>query len=74
MKMAEAVVNSENSTMYSMGTDRLLDIFTTSGDMGTDQVKPNPGGFNLDSVEEMCAEDEYVGLSVKGFLSVLGRQ
>ncbi len=28
--MSEAVVNTENSTMYSMGTDRLLDLFTTS--------------------------------------------
>lgn len=26
--MSDAVVNTENSTMYSMGTDRLLDLFT----------------------------------------------
>jgi TATA-binding protein-associated factor len=27
--MSDAVVNTENTTMYSMGTDRLLDLFTT---------------------------------------------
>jgi Superfamily II DNA/RNA helicases, SNF2 family len=28
--MSEAIVNTENSTLYSMGTDRLLDLFSTS--------------------------------------------
>ena len=32
MAMSKAIVNSENTTMYSMGTDRLLDIFTFRSD------------------------------------------
>ena len=30
--ISDAIVNSDNSTMFSMGTDHLLDIFTMSGD------------------------------------------
>lgn len=30
MEMSQAIVNTENSTMFSMGTDRLLDLFTTN--------------------------------------------
>jgi hypothetical protein len=26
--MSESIVNAENSSMYSMGTDKLLDLFT----------------------------------------------
>ena len=29
LAMSDAVVNTDNTTMYSMGTDRLLDLFTT---------------------------------------------
>lgn len=30
IEMSKAIVNTENSTMFSMGTDRLLDLFTTT--------------------------------------------
>ncbi|EEC50024.1 predicted protein, partial [Phaeodactylum tricornutum CCAP 1055/1] len=32
LAMSEAIVNADNSTMFSMGTDRLLDIFTMRSD------------------------------------------
>ncbi len=70
MKMAEYIVNSENSTMYSMGTDRLLDIFTTSGEIDSS----NPAEENvLDTMNNIWTQDEYKELlSVDGFLSMLG--
>lgn len=70
MKMAESIVNSENSTMYSMGTDRLLDIFTTSGEIDSS----NPAEENvLDTMNNIWTQDEYKELlSVDGFLSMLG--
>jgi len=30
IEMSKAIINTENSTMFSMGTDRLLDLFTTT--------------------------------------------
>jgi TATA-binding protein-associated factor len=38
MTMSNEIVNTENSSMYSMGTDRLLVIFTTSNDYEEDDV------------------------------------
>jgi len=67
--MSNAIVNTDNSTMFSMGTDRLLDLFSfdTSGrnetagnEMGTSQV--------IDSVDDAWFEEEYSSLSVKDFL------
>ena len=71
LKISNAIVNSENSTMYSMGTDRLLDIFTASGDMNTKKNKMNGRGDVFESVDNICSEDEYLSLSVEGFLSAL---
>lgn len=62
---AEAVVNADNSTMYSMGTDRLLDIFTFRGsteDSATDNV--------LSFLDDVSSR-EYSALSVDGFLHAL---
>ena len=71
---SEAVVNAENSTMYSMGTDRLLDIFTCRGGGG------GGGGNRMTSSHEgevvgddnvlsyLDDAEEYSGLSVAGFM------
>jgi TATA-binding protein-associated factor len=63
---AEAVVNTDNSTMYSMGTDKLLDVFTFRG--------PNASNERDDDVLSYLDEansNEYASLSVSGFLGGL---
>ena len=68
---SEAVVNSDNSTMFSMGTDRLLDIFTCRGDSSatSSSTQGDTGGDNLLSyLDNGKAESEYSGLSVDGFM------
>jgi TATA-binding protein-associated factor len=66
--ISDAVVNSENSTMYSMGTDKLLDIFTFRGSLpksGTDDDDDNL----LSYLDEDTSE--YANLSVGAFLGGL---
>lgn len=74
---SEAVVNSDNSTMYSMGTDRLLDIFTCRGDSSmaaaaaasSTSNQGEAGGDNLLSyLDSSKASEEYSSLSVDGFM------
>ena len=65
---AEAVVNADNSTMYSMGTDRLLDIFTFRSSSGS---TGNDGTDNVLSYLDDVSSREYSGLSVDGFLHAL---
>ena len=69
---SEAVVNTDNSTMFSMGTDRLLDIFTCRGDSSSaasSSTQGDTGGDNLLSyLDDGKAEREYSGLSVDGFM------
>ena len=64
---SEAVVNAENSTMYSMGTDKLLDIFTCRGD-GNAGAKSDAAGDDVLSYLDSGKPDEYSSLSVDGFL------
>ena len=66
---SEAVVNSENSTMFSMGTDRLLDIFTCRGD-SSNAVAEQQGEVGDDNVLSYLdiVNDEYSSLSVNGFM------
>jgi len=57
--MSNAIVNSENSTMFSMGTNRLLDLFTLGEKSDT----------RLESIEDLDTwPEEYLQLSVKAFL------
>lgn len=65
MDIANAVVNTDNSTMYSMGTDRLLDIFTFRGSGGT--TEPGTDDNVLSYLDDTNAK-EYASLSVDGFL------
>lgn len=60
--VSEAVVNSENSSMYSMGTDRLLDIFNTR----TEDDEAMKIDFDLEGLLEQCAKD-YASLTVSSF-------
>jgi TATA-binding protein-associated factor len=64
MATSDAVVNSDNSTIYSNGTDKLLDIFTCrSGDRGS-MTDDNVLSYLDDNV---CIK-EYSSLTVDGFL------
>mmetsp|Transcript_5101 Transcript_5101/g.9272 ORF Transcript_5101/g.9272 Transcript_5101/m.9272 type:complete len:113 (-) Transcript_5101:121-459(-) len=71
---SEAVVNAENSTMFSMGTDRLLDIFTCRGGSNvaaTSSVstqRSEAGDDNVLSYLDNGKTDEYSSLSVDGFM------
>ena len=75
---SEAVVNSDNSTMYSMGTDRLLDIFTCRGDSSmaaaaaasSSTSNEGEGGSDnlLSYLDSSKASEEYSSLSVDGFM------
>lgn len=61
--MSEAVVNTENSTLYSMGTDRLLDIFTP-----TDKTTEQDGQLqDLESILNGYSQD-YASLSINAFI------
>ena len=60
--MSRAVVNTENSTLYSMGTDRLLDIFNTDAGQSNDEDMQD-----LDAVLANYSKD-YESLSVDEFI------
>ncbi len=65
--ISDAVVNSENSTMYSMGTEKLLDIFTFRGSTTNNESADD------DNLLSYLDEDtnEYASLSVDAFLGGL---
>jgi TATA-binding protein-associated factor len=65
--VSDAVVNSENSTMYSMGTEKLLDIFTFRGSTS------NSESADADNLLSYLDEDtnEYASLSVDAFFGGL---
>ena len=73
MEMSKAIVKSDNSTMYSMGTDRLLDLFTfedrqvnNGNGRKTTEASKAEGANILDVVSSQ--EDEYLSLSTERFL------
>ncbi len=67
---SDAVVNTDNSTMYSMGTDRLLDIFTCRGvnDKAAPSRRGEAGDDDVLSYLDDGSVDEYSSLSVDGFM------
>lgn len=70
---SDAVVNTDNSTMFSIGTDRLLDIFTCRGEssMATESSARHLGGTVDDSMLSYLDSgkpDEYSGLTVDSFI------
>lgn len=75
LAMSDAIVNSDNSSMYSMGTDRLLDIFTyQSGEDGrtgknnVEGLKKRKKGIDIDAIDEFYNSNEYDSLSVQEFV------
>jgi TATA-binding protein-associated factor len=67
--VSDAVVNSENSTMYSMGTEKLLDIFTFRGTTSTSDK--NGDEDNLLSYLDEGTNEYASSLSVDAFLGAL---
>ena len=65
LAMSSAIVNTDNSTMFSMGTDRLLDIFTFRSDSdGGNNTGDEP---NIDALVEGYMDD-YASLSLESFV------
>jgi len=69
--VSDAIVNADNSSMFSMGTDRLLDIFAirTRQAVAPESDDAN-AAFDLDALFERYSED-YATLSVAAFLKSL---
>lgn len=68
LAMSNAIVNTENSTLYSMGTDQLLDIFRFRSDKSDPNAKSEENA--LDSLVERY-EDEYSSLALSDFIESL---
>ena len=71
LAMSKAIVNTDNSSMYSMGTDRLLDIFQFRGESST---KPSATDASSDLEDTLDAlvdryQNEYQSLSLNDFLA-----
>lgn len=75
--ISNAIVNTDNSTLFSMGTDRLLDIFTcrSSSHTQTDEKKKEQGSgvCDLDALVERYGDD-YGSLSVNDFVKALQQE
>lgn len=70
--MSNAIVNTENSKMFSMGTDRLLDIFTcrSNSHNAAPNTGPGDGTYDLDALVDRF-KDDYESLSVDDFVKAL---
>jgi hypothetical protein len=70
-KISDAIVSTENSSVFSMGTDRLLDVFTgrssDSSDAADAANEIDSPFVDLDALVDRCADD-YNSLSVEEFL------
>jgi TATA-binding protein-associated factor len=64
LKLAKAVVSTENSSIFSMGTERLLDIFT--GRAAEPLKQADDDNIDLDGMLESCMED-YKSLTASFF-------
>ena len=68
IQVTEAIVNNENSTMYSMGTERLLDLFEIKNQSSPEFNPAMEFDYDLEGVIEKCADD-YRNLTVNTFTS-----
>lgn len=67
IKMSDAIVNAENSTMFQMGTDKLLDLFSTKT---SEEVGVELEHIDLDALLAAYSE-EYTSLSAHNFTKSL---
>ena len=68
LAMSKAIVNTDNSSVYSMGTNRLLDIFEFQSESSSKPQPTSDFDSTLDSLVERY-QDEYQSLSLQDFLS-----
>lgn len=71
LAMTDAIVNTDNSKMFSMGTDRLLDIFRFRSENAQNSKSSQKLSNTLDTLVELY-EDEYQDLSEFDFLLGFG--
>jgi hypothetical protein len=72
LAMSKAIVNTDNSSMYSMGTDRLLDIFQFRTESSTSSSKTRRSASEFDNTLDSLVDryqDEYQSLSLNDFLA-----
>jgi TATA-binding protein-associated factor len=78
--MSDSIVTSDNSSMFAMGTERLLDLFVFDGGGGDDSECDAGGGADgvvdvlndlWDDKEEVDAE--YSGLNVDAFIDNMAK-
>jgi superfamily II DNA or RNA helicase len=67
MAMSKAIINSDNSSLYSVGTERLLDIFHYRSEVSFRSTATPGFQENLDALVERYG-DEYQSLSVNDFV------
>lgn len=70
LAMSKAIVNTDNSSMYSMGTDRLLDIFQFRSESSKSSTDTSEFEDTLDALVDRY-QDEYQSLSLNDFLAGL---
>ena len=69
LAMSKAIVNTDNSSMYSMGTDRLLDIFQFSTESSSSSsINTSDFEDTLDALVDRY-KTEYQSLSLNDFLA-----
>ncbi|VEU43545.1 unnamed protein product [Pseudo-nitzschia multistriata] len=71
LAMSNAIINTNNSSMYSMGTDCLLDIFQFRSESAS-SAKSSHTDFDIDNTIDTLVEryqDEYKSLSLRDFLA-----
>jgi TATA-binding protein-associated factor len=68
IEVTDAIVNNENSTIYSMGTERLLDLFEINGQSSSELYHSMDFDYDLEGIVEQCADD-YKNLTVNAFTS-----
>ena len=84
LRMSDAIVTSDNSSLFSMGTDRLLDIFTVrssqtksdrgEGAAGNGTERASKGGYGSEGNHDEDFASEYAHLEPDSFVRQLGEE
>lgn len=70
LALSRSIVNSDNSSLLQMGTERLLDIFQVRNSPERQSSKNNELAVDLDALLETYRED-YSSLSIGEFIKAL---
>jgi hypothetical protein len=72
LAMSKTIINTDNSSLYSVGTERLLDIFQFRSERSAGSFSESGFEENLDVLVERYS-DEYKSLSVNDFVQSFRR-